>query len=121
AAPACSGNGTTARLGFRPPPLTAVATAVCRSPSARCTSVLQQVGARLAKAPKDVRADALGWNVPKVWTDPGEAKPEWLKHAELIVEKKSGKVRQAGASEAEGKFVRLFKRRCERNLFTFLD
>lgn len=42
------------------------------------------------------------------------------KRAELVVEKRSGRVRQAGASSAEGKFVVEFKERCEKSLFCFL-
>jgi hypothetical protein len=46
---------------------------------------------------------------------------DWKAKAELIIEKKSGRVRQAGAAQAEGEFVRLFKRACESDLFCFLD
>jgi hypothetical protein len=46
---------------------------------------------------------------------------ERVKKAEFIVEKKSGRVRQAGASSAEGQFVLAFKQRCERSLYCFLD
>jgi len=45
----------------------------------------------------------------------------WKRRAELVVEKKTGKVRQAGASRAQGEFVRLFKATCEQDLFAFLD
>lgn len=48
-------------------------------------------------------------------------KPDWLRRAELVIEKKSGRVRQAGASDAEGEFVRKFKRRCEHSLYAFSD
>lgn len=45
----------------------------------------------------------------------------WSARAELVVEKKSGKVRQAGSARPEGDFVRKFKRICENDLFAFLD
>lgn len=45
----------------------------------------------------------------------------WKHRAELVVERKSGKVRQAGAAQAQGQFVQLFKTTCERSLYAFLD
>ncbi len=45
----------------------------------------------------------------------------WSAKAELYVEKGSGKVRQAGAAQVEGEFVRKFKKICEQDLFAFLD
>jgi len=45
---------------------------------------------------------------------------DWFANSELIVERKSGKVRQAGASQAHGKFIDLFKRSCELDLYCFL-
>lgn len=53
--------------------------------------------------------------------DPETGKPIWLKRAELVIERKSGRVRQAGASQAEGAFVQGFKLQCERSLYAFLD
>jgi hypothetical protein len=44
----------------------------------------------------------------------------WRTRAELIIEKRSGKVRQAGASRAEGEFVVKFRQTCERSLYAFL-
>lgn len=46
---------------------------------------------------------------------------EHFKRAELVVEQKSGRVRQAGADQAEGKLVLQFKARCETSLYCFLD
>lgn len=40
---------------------------------------------------------------------------------ELTIDRRTGKVRQAGASQAEGKFVQDFKETCEKDLFAFLD
>jgi len=40
---------------------------------------------------------------------------------ELVVDRRTGRVRQAGASEPEGQFVQMFKRQCESSLYTFLD
>lgn len=45
----------------------------------------------------------------------------WLKRAELVIERKSGKVRQAGAAQAEGRFIQQFKLVCESSLYAFLD
>jgi len=45
---------------------------------------------------------------------------EWKERTELIIEKKTGKVRQAGASRAQGAFVEAFKQTCEQNLYVFL-
>lgn len=43
-----------------------------------------------------------------------------FKRAELVVERKSGRVRQAGASAAEGEFVVQFRTQCEQSLYCFL-
>jgi hypothetical protein len=40
---------------------------------------------------------------------------------ELVVDRKSGRVRQAGADRPEGQFVQMFKRQCELSLYTFMD
>lgn len=45
---------------------------------------------------------------------------EWKDRAEFVIERKTGKVRQAGASRANGAFIELFKRTCERDLYAFL-
>jgi hypothetical protein len=46
---------------------------------------------------------------------------KWREKAELVVERKTGRVRQAGAAQAEGQFIQLFKQTCEQSLFAFLD
>lgn len=45
---------------------------------------------------------------------------EWKRRAELVIERKTGKVRQAGAARAEGAFIEMFKRTCERDLYAFM-
>jgi len=45
---------------------------------------------------------------------------EWKGRAEFVIEKKSGRVRQAGASRAQGQFIALFKQSCEADLYCFL-
>jgi len=45
---------------------------------------------------------------------------DWRANAEFVIERKTGKVRQAGASRAQGAFVEMFKRSCEQDLYCFL-
>ena len=41
---------------------------------------------------------------------------------ELIVDRKTGNIRQAGANtQNDGQFIRMFRRACEQDLYTFLD
>lgn len=53
--------------------------------------------------------------------DDERVRNERVKRAEFVIEKKSGRVRQAGADSAEGAFVMAFKARCEESLYCFLD
>lgn len=69
-------------------------------------------GQTVAQHPDAFRADKL---IDLMGDD------SWKRRAELVVERKTGRVRQAGASRAEGEFVQLFKATCERDLFAFLD
>ena len=47
--------------------------------------------------------------------------PEWVRRAELVIERRSGRVRQAGAVQNEGKFIQLFRQKCEESLYVFLE
>lgn len=44
---------------------------------------------------------------------------KWRERAELVIEKKTGRVRQAGAAQAEGAFVQAFRHTAERDLYAF--
>lgn len=45
---------------------------------------------------------------------------EWKGRAEFVVERKTGQVRQAGASRAQGAFIQTFKSAAEQSLYCFL-
>jgi hypothetical protein len=69
------------------------------------------------KKKKDYGDGRISQNVVDLMKAAGKTAQE-----ELVVDRKTGNIRQAGANtQNDGQFIRMFRRACEQDLYTFLD
>lgn len=72
-----------------------------------------------APLPAAVERAARALEADDALVDEGHAAASIPSAIELVIDRKTGRVRQAGATEAEGRWVLDLKTRCERSLYVF--